>query len=129
NAGGDLGRLAGAALAQRLDRALDQRDLALGGLGFGPLRQRDLLHGVARPRLALLALLGLFLCRLRRGGLAGLVGRFVRGLGGRGGLGGFIRRLFSGLGGGGRRAYGAARGLGREGGREQTRAGECSNEC
>ena len=40
----DVGRLAGAALAQALDGALDQRDLGLRGLRLRPLRQRDLRH-------------------------------------------------------------------------------------
>ena len=44
DAGRDVGRLAGAALAQPVDCAFDQRDLGIGSLRRRPLRQRYLRH-------------------------------------------------------------------------------------
>ena len=100
---GDLGRLAGAAVAKCLECALNPRNLFGGGLRRRPLRQRDLRHcGFLRRRFVLLA------GHLLSAGLGGFAGGF--------------RRL---------RGFDAARecGVSGESYCEQARACECSNEC
>src|SRR5262249_34002825 len=105
--GGNFGRLAGAAVAQRLDGALDTRNFVGGGLRRRARRQRYLRHRGFGGRFIVLGFARG--CLLSRG----------------------PRGLASGLRRGGGRAFAAVRGP-RRGvvtSGEQTRASEYSNEC
>src|SRR5262249_18326212 len=105
--GGSLGRLAGAAVTQRLDGALDMRNFGGGGLRRRARRQRYLRHRGFGGRFIVL---GFARGRLLSRRLRGLTRGFRRGGG----------RAFAAV-------CGPSRGVVTSG--EQTRASEYSNEC